>query len=297
MRMKGEKKYIEKASYTWSEDSIRMILTPSQKAKMLYLYIQEIGYFKTEPPYFTERKNLNSFLVLYTIKGGGRLYYEGEEFLIKEGSVLYINCMKSHRYEAAEGEEWEFLWVHLNGTNALGYYEEFAQTGFRILEVGERERIQEMFWSMITDNQKKNITTEIRTNTTLNTIIGELIIQNSMNDAESFLIPQYIREICKEMDLHFKEEIGLDQLAKNVNRSKYHVAKEFKRYIGTTVNEYLIITRMSYAKELLKYSDLSIHDIAFMIGMNNVSHFINLFKAREHKTPLAYRKEWRTELD
>lgn len=294
MGMNNERSYVEKASYTWSEDSIRLILTPSQKAKYMYLYIQEIGHFKTEPPYFTERKNLNSFLIIYTMKGKGRLKYEDKDIDLGEGSVAYIDCMKEHQYEAIAGGDWEFLWVHFNGANALGYYKEFTHTEFRVLQVQDKEELQDLFWEMIRSNQKKNVTTDIRTNTILNTIVGNLIVQNTLNDTEGLFVPQFIRDICKEIDKHFIEDIGLEELAKTVNRSKYHVAKEFKKYIGTTVNEYIIMSRISYAKELLKYSDASVGEITYRIGMNNVSHFINLFKVREHNTPLAYRNEWRT---
>lgn len=62
--------------------------------------------------------------------------------------------------------------------------------------------------------------------------------------------------------------------------------------MGVTVNEYVVLTRIAHAKELLKYSDLSVNEITFEVGMNNVTHFINLFKAREQMTPLAYRKIW-----
>lgn len=59
------------------------------------------------------------------------------------------------------------------------------------------------------------------------------------------------------------------------------------------MKEYLINCRLDYAKELLKYSDKSIYDITFLIGMNNVSHFTNLFKSRENLTPHAFRCQWR----
>lgn len=63
--------------------------------------------------------------------------------------------------------------------------------------------------------------------------------------------------------------------------------------MGIPVNEYLINTRISYAKELLKYTDMSVEEITYETGMNNVTHFINLFKKREAITPLKYRKAWR----
>ena len=60
-----------------------------------------------------------------------------------------------------------------------------------------------------------------------------------------------------------------------------------------TVNEYLITTRITYAKELLKFSDQSVAKIAEICGIPHVSHFISIFKSRKGQTPLAYRKDWR----
>ena len=54
-------KLLERYSSSWSEDSIRFINTPGKTAKSIYFYVQEVGYFKTQPPYFTEREHLNLF--------------------------------------------------------------------------------------------------------------------------------------------------------------------------------------------------------------------------------------------
>uniref|UniRef100_UPI003568068E helix-turn-helix transcriptional regulator n=1 Tax=Cohnella sp. TaxID=1883426 RepID=UPI003568068E len=73
----------------------------------------------------------------------------------------------------------------------------------------------------------------------------------------------------------------------------YHLSKEFKCYTGFSPNEYLIHTRITRAKELLRFTDMPVAEIALSVGVDNVSHFINLFRDRETMTPLAYRKTWR----
>ncbi|WP_094548463.1 AraC family transcriptional regulator [Petroclostridium xylanilyticum] len=42
----------------------------------------------------------------------------------------------------------------------------------------------------------------------------------------------------------------------------------------------------------MQYSDLPVAEIAERVGINNVSHFINLFKNRVDITPLAFRNKW-----
>lgn len=292
--MKKITDYKERYNTNWTRDSIRLILTPTQTAKSIYYYVQETGYFKTTYPYFTERVNLNSFLIIYTISGKGLLRYEDKDYNLKTGSLLFIDCMKHHFYQALGNEEWEFLWLHFNGTNTLGYYEEFIKEGFELLMVQDNFLMESTIRRIISINQKKLPYVEALTSNLIVNILTEIIIQKSSHNAASIFIPAYIKETMKYVDKNFSDQLSLGILADRVNISKFYLAKEFKHYTGSTVNDYIILTRLSHAKELLKYSEVSINEITFRIGLNNVSHFINLFKARENITPLQFRKEWKS---
>ena len=291
--MRQNTKVLERGSHTWSEDSIRMILTPSSTARSTYFYTQEVGYFKTFHPYFSERENLDSFLIVYTVSGKGYLEYEGQTYPITKGQCFYINCEQHHLYRTGREEDWEILWIHFNGNSALGYYKEFTRNGFQILSVRDEFFMERTLWRIIALNQKKDLTTELVTSNLINGMLTELLLQTATNNADTFLIPDYIRQIVRLIDKNFKSGLPLSYFEEFTHRSRYHILKEFKKYIGVTIHEYIITARISYAKELLKYSDLPVSEIAFEAGMNNVTHFINLFKAREGTTPLAYRKAWR----
>ncbi len=284
--------YKERASFDWSEDSIRFINTPSILAKRTYLYVQEAGYFKTSPPYYTERENLNSYLMVYTISGKGFLKYKGQEYLLKEGDCFYISCM-DYQYYSCFSDHWEFLWIHFHGVGAHGYYNVFAESGFRIISLEDRSFMETTLRRILSLTQRKDLNTEAICSNLLNSLITELIVHNSSDQRALSFMPDYIKNMVKYLDQHFKEEISLEQLAKLYGVSQYYLSREFKKYLGVTYSEYLILLRLNYAKELLKYSGLSVNDITFQCGMNNVSHFINLFKAREDMTPLSYRKEWK----
>lgn len=293
VNMNEHRELIERGIHNWSDDSIRMILTPSRTAKSLYFYTQEIGYFKTEYPYYSERENLDSFLIVYTVSGEGNLKYNGKQYTVKKGDCFFIHCEKHHLYKTVKGSNWELLWIHFNGNNALGYYSEFVKDGFRIIHCKDEFFWERTIWRCIALHQKKNLTTEAVVSNLINTMLTELIIETSTNNADTFLIPDYVKGIAKEIDKNFRSDLSLSYFEKSCHLSRYHIAKQFKKYIGTSINEYLITARISYAKELLKYSGLSVSEIAFEAGFHNVTHFINLFKARENVTPNAYRKAWR----
>lgn len=92
---------------------------------------------------------------------------------------------------------------------------------------------------------------------------------------------------------HYNERITLDDLAQRFSINKYHFQKLFKRYTGSTPNEYLILTRLNHAKENLRATCKPVREIAQEVGVDNVSHFINLFKKHEGITPNIYRQNWR----
>lgn len=286
------KEYLERASYTWSEDSIRLINTPSQTVRQKFFYVQEVGHFKTSPPYFTERQNLNSYLIVYTLSGKGILKYNHQKYMVYPGQAFYIDCIPHHWYSCAEKCGWEILWLHFNGTTAGGYYDEFIKNQFSIIKFDDTFLIESTMRRILSQTLKKDIHSEIISSNLIVNLLTELIIKNNDKGLSLSFMPDYIKTTLKELEKHFLEPFSLETLAASIGVSKYHLSREFKKYIGTTLNEYVITLRLNYAKELLRYSQSSVGDIAFSCGFNQVSHFINLFKVREGMTPLHYRKEW-----
>lgn len=283
----------ERGEHVWSADSVRLILTPSTKARSLYFYTQEVGYFKTSFPYYCERRHLDSFLIIYTVSGKGILEYEGCTYTITEGMCFLLNCEEHHLYRTAEHENWEILWLHFNGPSALGYYQEITKDGFRIMDCLSSSGIADTIQEIISRHQQKDSFTEAAVSHLIDRILTCFLLRSSTAASEDFVLPDYIRDLAREIDRNFRDNLTLAFFETKYHRSRFHISREFHRYMGITINEYLINSRISYAKELLKYTDLTIEEITYETGMNHVSHFINLFKKREDMTPLKYRKLWR----
>ena len=286
------KEYLERASYTWSSDSVRLINTPTQTARSKFFYVQEVGYFKTEPPYFTERENLNSYLIVYTISGRGVLEYGGQKYPIYPGQAFYINCIPHQYYACMGGEHWEILWLHFNGGTARGYYEEFVKNRFAPVRFQDTFFIESTMRRILSLTQKKDIHSELISSNLIVNLLTELLIRSSSESLSLSAMPDYLKHLLKELENHFLEPFSLEEYAARIGLSKYHLSRDFRKYVGTTMNEYVITMRLNYAKELLRYSKESVGEIAYACGMNHVSHFINLFREREGMTPLKYRKEW-----
>ncbi len=77
--------------------------------------------------------------------------------------------------------------------------------------------------------------------------------------------------------------------------AKYHYTPEYtsrfiRKITGKTFMELLTDSRIKHAVALLKSTSLSVSQISFQVGYENVENFIRVFKKHYHMTPNAYRK-------
>ena len=86
------------------------------------------------------------------------------------------------------------------------------------------------------------------------------------------------------------QKISLDDIANVANMTKNAFCKYFKKRTNKTYISFLTELRIENACRLLNTDkDLSINEIAFKSGFNNISNFNRKFKEVKRMTPLRYR--------
>lgn len=285
--------YWEKANHSWTADSSRVILTPSQKSRELFYYIQEIGYFKAKKPYFTERANLPSYLVKFTLSGKGHLDYHDRQYELEAGDVFFIDCQEYQKYETISDTPWEMDWIHFYGGNAALFYQEFIKDGnnvFHTAQLPRENRLHHLIQQMIQLQTAANARTDFQVSVAIHELLNELILQKYQLDFADEDIPSHVHNLQQYLDEHFREAITLQQLEQKFLLNKYQLSKDFSKYMGVPPIDYLISKKLSYAKDLLRYTDFSIQDISLEVGIENFAYFSRLFKTKIGLAPSAYRK-------
>ncbi len=90
---------------------------------------------------------------------------------------------------------------------------------------------------------------------------------------------------------HIDTEINIDELAKELAISKFHLHKIFKEQMGANIYETVKSIRLQKAANLLITNQHStITQIASMCGYSSQSSFIRVFKERFNYTPTQWRK-------
>lgn len=101
-----------------------------------------------------------------------------------------------------------------------------------------------------------------------------------------------LRDIFEYTMKHFSKNIPLETIADQAAMTKTSFCKYFKKRTNKTYMSFLNELRIEHAcKLLVQDSGISIADVAFQSGFNNLSHFNRQFKAIKNVTPKIYRTQ------
>jgi AraC-like DNA-binding protein len=108
---------------------------------------------------------------------------------------------------------------------------------------------------------------------------------NVRNDSHRLYRPEQLKWYAQRigaarelMDLNPAYQHSLWHLASRVAMSPFLFARVFRELVGTPPHKYLIHLRLQRARVLLE-SGMSVTDVCYAVGFNNLSHFIRTFRA------------------
>ena len=98
-----------------------------------------------------------------------------------------------------------------------------------------------------------------------------------------------LRSVCSYMELHLDEKMTIDSLCRRFYLSPTTFKRYFRSVYDQPVHSWLLQKRMEKAGELLRYSSMTVLEIAQSVGYSSLSQFNVVFKKYYHCTPREYR--------
>lgn len=89
---------------------------------------------------------------------------------------------------------------------------------------------------------------------------------------------------------HLGEDITVEDVARFVGYSYYHLTRQFNAVLGESVGSYIKGRRLADAAKKLLYSNGKVIDIAMEAGFDSSEAFSRAFKAIYHVSPRVYRQ-------
>lgn len=110
-----------------------------------------------------------------------------------------------------------------------------------------------------------------------------------MSGEENDVIPSWLEELCRQMrEGGFVE--GAEPMFARCEKSREHICRSMKQYVGMTVTEFINELRLNYIANMLQNSNHGITEIILDSGFNNISWATRLFKEKYGESMRQYRK-------
>ncbi|MEM1123254.1 MAG: AraC family transcriptional regulator [Bacteroidota bacterium] len=224
--------------------------------------------------------------------------YDGEIFIVKAGEVLFI----------PRGLYYITDLLPKNGTfkSLLFYFDdaiiqEFLSTT-RVTEI-KREEVPnhlkfgivptlELFAESLIHIYQSN---QLRNKNFLNVKILELLFllntlvpeQELANFLFRLTLPQK-RNIKDFMEHNFDKPLKVEDYAYLTGRSLSTFRRDFKAYYDLTPQKWLKEKRLDKAVSILAQKEVSVTELAYEVGYENISYFIKEFKTKMGQSPKQY---------
>lgn len=229
-------------------------------------------------------------------------------FLVKKGEGFFINSEVKHRQSRVDNLPGKY--ICLNISPDFFYRQQLFEIKKKYIDsVIMNKKLQsfplqsELWHKRICDalenvweiSQEQEFAYELKL---VQRIYGiwYIIVSNSPNiqpasDSQSSIDIQRVTQVQKVLHANYSSAINLDYIASSIHLSKGECCRAFKRVMGVSPMQYLKKYRISQSMKLLKTTDMSINDIAFEVGFESCSYFIECFHREVNITPRAFRSK------
>ena len=242
--------------------------------------------------------------IFLIVSGTVEHWINGEEQKLPEGSLVFIRPNDTHGFLYTNPENLKNIYINLSFTkqtaDSLFEYlsdEQIYRTVHDqkmpprvILNRNAKDRLILLLNELNTINKEDKRTLNLRVKTILTDILTQYFsdfIRNNDNQ-----IPLWLSNLMKEMERIDNFTAGIERMVTLSGKSREHLSRCLKKYTGMTVTEYINGLRINYATNLMINSNMSIIDICYASGFQNLGYFYKLFRNTYNTSPNSFKKQF-----
>lgn len=243
--------------------------------------------------------------IVYVLSGEMTHEIDGCRYRTARGDLLFMNYGCKHAFSA----EGTYSYVNILFSPALMADAVItAQNAFSVLSLSafnelraaqdfgcvhffgqEREQIEAMVLSMLEEYEKKQTSWETVLGNLLTNLIIRMLRKNERGMERGELLGIW-QSLSEYIDQNLDTRLTLGALAEKCFYNPSYFSRVFKEKFGVSLTEYITKRRLSYAKELLAQSELSMEEIADRAGFADKNSLYHAFSRYLGTKPGEYRR-------
>ena len=233
----------------------------------------------------------NHLELFYIVGGKGQFMIQVQLYPVNSNNLVIINPNVTHTEVSLNAQPLEYIVMGIEGIELAT--SESSNGQFSILDHFESVEISGCLRNILREMEQKNPGYEDICQAFMEILIIRLMRNTALAvPAEPQVISgnRQCAAVKRYIDQHFKESLTLEQLAEDAHMNKYYLSHAFKREYGTSPINYMITKRIEESKYLLAETDLSMSQIAQLLGFSSLSYFSQVFRRTQATTPMEYRQ-------
>jgi AraC-type DNA-binding domain-containing proteins len=262
----------------------------------------EIIHRKTQQEMEMNMHFHNSYEMIY-VKSGKAIFKIGDmSYTAEPGSIIFLSNLEKHELKVIEYpyERYfmlinpEYLLSEIKNPVLSSVFRHRPEHFTHILNISTEngKYVETLIIQMVDELTDKKDHYDISMISLLN-----LLLINLYRNYSSFFpmavvnrTTATILDIQKYIEENSHARLNLKEIASKYFIDMYYLSRIFKSVTGYSFKEYIILQRISKAKNYLYFTTEDITQVGLHSGFNNTNHFIKLFKKYEGITPYQYRK-------
>lgn len=233
--------------------------------------------------YKVQRKSTNKYYLFeYIISGEGKAKIGNKFETLCEGNLLFYDKNDDQYFYSNKNNPLKKIWISFSSEYIdkmiqaynlkSGVYNiNSANLFFDIFEISKSSSIFSQSFYIIADSIHK-IITEICS------------FEKNKN-------PTLIMQIKNELSKAVYKKINLKEIASNLQMSISTLIRVFKKKCNITPYQYILNEKIKVSKSLLKTTNMSIKEIAYLLCFTDEHYFSYYFKKYNDITPTEYKNK------
>lgn len=230
--------------------------------------------------------------IVYMISGQTRAFLDTKEYVLNEGDLFVAFPNKVHYYNTFSKED-SFLLIFT--PEFFTDFSAFLLKNNPVEPVIRKKDLPNEICDLLTRAHSAYISDDSfrmeKVKGYINVFLADIIpcfefkaMKSSNEDMLSSILTY-----CVE---HYKDNINLDEMAKELHVSKYYISRLFGEKIKIGFNDYINMLRINDAKEALVKTNDSVTEIGINSGYNTIRSFNRAFLSQTGMQPREYRNKF-----
>ena len=229
--------------------------------------------------------------LFFIVSGKGQFLIQDQVFPVDVNNLVIINPNVTHTEVSLNAQPLEYIVLGIDGIELAT--SENSNGQFCILDHFESVEISSCLRNILREMELKNTGYEDICQAYMEILIIRLMRTTSLsvqNESPPMSGNRQCAVARRYIDLHFKEPLTLEQLSEEAHINKYYLSHAFKKEYGISPIKYMISRRIDESQYLLAETDLSVSQIAQLLGFSSLSFFSQVFRKSLGISPMEFRQ-------